>query len=495
MAKQVGKAKRISEFAVKSLVGGMNIATDPMDLKETEAKVIENMEFDAEGSELKTRRGVGKPLFTFSSDISYIWYDYELNLYLVFLKDKSVYRYEPNKQPILLGKLNGDTTSQPCVCRFGTKILIASNKTLQIYEYSGSTLQTSEKYPVCDYVTERFSRVLVSQSSTNNIKYSAIGDPTNWEQDSNDASSAKDLDVGDISGIKGIYPLSTDLVVFKDNGNVYRVANEPEDWNVTLVGQNSDFINNDAMTNLGKDVCYLSRTGLRLVSATEIYGNYTNAEIGEKCNPAIAKMNYAPWVTKLDRTDQLLINPNSGSVVWVYHYRLGAFTKWIFPSNVNSVAEGKEMVLLGMDNKLYSLSTENDNDEGKVIHQKIVSKEKKDIFILTLYRSVLELTADKAGSAKLTCNGVSWNWDWTAEKQKEEFKTQIRDDTIVLTFETDSVITWRYWDAILVQSYVAMTSVPSGGSGGKGWGSGKKKKWGQGNFVGPSSSGGGSPYG
>lgn len=61
MAKQVGKAKRISEFAVKSLVGGMNIATDPMDLKETEAKVIENMEFDAEGSELKTRRGVGKP--------------------------------------------------------------------------------------------------------------------------------------------------------------------------------------------------------------------------------------------------------------------------------------------------------------------------------------------------------------------------------------------------------------------------------------------------
>jgi len=296
MAKQVGKAKRISEFAVKSLVGGMNIATDPMDLKETEAKVIENMEFDAEGSELKTRRGVGKPLFTFSSDISYIWYDYELNLYLVFLKDKSVYRYEPNKQPILLGKLNGDTTSQPCVCRFGTKIQIASNKTLQIYEYSGSTLQTSEKYPVCDYVTERFSRVLVSQSSTNNIKYSAIGDPTNWEQDSNDASSAKDLDVGDISGIKGIYPLSTDLVVFKDNGNVYRVANEPEDWNVTLVGQNSDFINNDAMTNLGKDVCYLSRTGLRLVSATEIYGNYTNAEIGEKCNPAIAKMNYAPWV-------------------------------------------------------------------------------------------------------------------------------------------------------------------------------------------------------
>lgn len=490
MAKQVGKAKRIKEFAVKSLIGGMNVATDPMDLQETEAQVIENMEFDAEGDVLKTRRGLGTPTQSLAADVSYIWYDNELNLFLIFLVDKSVYKYEYGKAPALIGKINGEVSTQPCVCRYGTKILIASGSTLQIYEYGGTTIDTDTKYPMCDYVIERFSRVLVSHSGSNNIKYSAIGDPKNWTQDSNDASSSKDLDVGDISGIKGVYPFATDLIVFKDNGNVYRVANEPEDWNVTLIGQNSDFINNDAMTNLGNDVCYLSRQGLRLSSATQTYGSFTNAEIGDKCNPLLSQNQSAPWIVKLDRTNQLLVNVDNGNVVWVYHYKLGAFTKWIFPDTIHSVAEGKEGVLVAMGKNIYTLSFENKNDNGTAIHQKIKSKEKKDIFILTLYRSILEITSKEAGSAKLTCNEVSWNWDWTEEKQKEEFKTQIRNDIITLTFETDNIITWRYWDAILVQQYVAMENVGSGGH--PSWSS---KKWWQGTFAGTITSGGGSPYG
>ena len=107
--------------------------------------------------------------------------------------------------------------------------------------------------------------------------------------------------------------------------------------------------------------------------------------------------------------------------------------------------------------------------------------------------------SEEAGTAKLSVNDVTWNWDWTKDKQKEEFKTQIRSDDMTFTFETDNIITWKFWVAILVQQYVTMTSdgTSSGRSGSwsKSGSSKKKSSWGQGTFSGATSEVGGSPYG
>lgn len=485
----------------------MNVAKDPLTMDTKCAQVIENMEFNAEGEKLQTRRGLGKPIYTFTADICYIWYDYELNSYLIFLKDKGVYTYKYGKAPVFIGKLTGSTETHPQIARYtnanGTYLLIASNGTLQSYEYSGSTINTSDSYPVCDTIMERSSRILVSSAGNNNIKYSGIGDPFNWTENSNDPSAMKDLDVGDVSGIGGIYPLAGEIIVFKKNGNIYRVANEPEDWNVTLVGKDSDFISRAAMSNLGEDVVYFSRQGLRSLSTSETYGNFRNEEIGEAMNPEMKKDTSDPWIARCPRMHELLINPNSGNIVYAYNYQLQAFTKWIFPGKIESIAEGMTNTLVGCGKELFNLSSSNHTDvvggkESK-IHQRIVAKRIVDYSTMTLYRSHLMVESADAGTAKLSVNDVTWDWNWTKDKQKEEFKTQIRSDDMTFTFETDDIITWKFWVAILVQQYVTMTSdgtsSGSGGSWSKSGSSKKKSSWGQGTFSGATSEAGGSPYG
>ena len=481
----------------------MNVAIDPWSLyeKKNMAQSIENMEFDAEGNRLKTRRGLGSPLYTFPADILYIWYDYGLNSYIIFLKNKNVYTYEYGKTPVFIGQINGDTTHRPYLARYtnanGTKLLIASGGTLQYYDYSGTSINTDDKYPVCDTVMERFSRMLVTDASTNNIKYSGIADPFNWTENSNDASAMKDLDVGDVASVTGIYPLASELILFKSNGRIYKVANEPEDWNVNLIGTDSDFISRDAITNLGNDVVYFSRQGLRSLSTTETYGNFTNDEIGEAMNPEMKSDTSDPWMFKSLRTHQLFINPNNGKNLYVYHYQLKAFTKWIFPTPIQTMAEGIEKTLVGCGKELFTLTEENHTDvvagkENK-IHQRIVSAILWNQNLMTLYRSHLMIESDKPGSAHLQVNDVTWDWNWTMDKQKEEFKTQIRADNMTFTFETDDIITWHFWLAVVVLQYVTMTSTTSSGSSrGKGWSS---SKWGQGTFEYGGDNSGGSPYG
>ena len=484
-----------------SLIGGMDVSTDPQIMDETSAQVIENMEFDSEGERLMTRRGLGKPIYTFNADILYVWYDYELNLYVIFLKDKNVYTYEYGKEPVFIGQINGNVIHRPQLTRYtnanGTKLLIASGGTMQYYEYDETSINTDETYPECDEIMERFSRILVSHSSTNNIKYSGIADPLNWTINSNDPSAMKDLDVGDVSSVLGIYPLASDLIIFKQNGRIYKIANEPEDWYVTHIGSDSDFISRDAMTNLGEDVVYFSRQGLRSLATSETYGNFKNDEIGEKMNPEMKKDTSDPWLFKSQRTHQLFINPNNKENVYVYHYQLQAFTKWIFPKPIQTIAEGVENTLVGCGKELFELSPENHIDciEGQEykIHQRIVTKKIVDLNVMTLYRSHLSLESDVAGTAHLTVNNVTWDWDWTLEKQREEFKTQIREDEMTFTFETDDPIIWRFWVAVIVQQYVNMVSASSSSSsGGSSWSSGS---WGQGGFEGAINQSGGSPYG
>lgn len=478
------------------------MATDPWQLytKKTSAQAIENMEFDSEGEKLLSRRGLGSPIYTFPADILYIWYDYSVNSYLVFLKDKSVYTYEYGKEPSFIGKINGDAIHRPQIAKFnnanGTKLLIASGGRLQYFEYSGTSINTAEQLPICDTVMERFSRVLITHSSINDMKYSGIADPLNWTENSNDPSAMKDLEVGDVSGIYGIYPLASELVVFKGDGRIYKIANEPEDWNVSMIGTDSDFISRDAITNLGSDVVYFSRQGLRSLKTTETYGNFKTQELGEAMNPEMKKDTSAPWMFKSQRTHQLFINPNNGNVVYVYHYQLGAFTKWIFPKPIQTISEGIEKTLVGSGKELFSLSSENhvDTVEGKTtkIHQRIVSAIYGDLNVMTLYRSHLIIDSKMPGTAKLTVNDVSWDWDWTLDRQREEFKTQIRADKMVFTFETDDIITWHLWAAIIVHQYSTMVSLGSSSSGSS-WKKGSK--WGQGTFDGSIGESDGSPYG
>jgi len=467
MAQKIGKSKKIKIFTMEDLTEGINVAKSANSLDATEAVKLENVEFDIEGNKLRTRKGLGTPMFTFEVTILHMWYDYEINLCLIFLTNGNVYKYIYGDNPILIGVLNGSKDDQPSCCKFGGNVYIASGSHVQCYNYSTSAITEITASPLCDICIERFGRLLVTKTGNDNFYYSAVGDPTNWTINTNDASAMKDVVVGykDGGDIGGIVPLATDILVYKTNGKIYNVASEPEDWVITVKGFGSDFINKNACVNLGTDVVYLSRVGLRSNSTSLEYGNFATKEIGQKANPDIKKRVDNPFLSDLRRSKQLIVSPYSGNTVWVYHYAISAFTTWVFPAPIYAIVETPEKVFVCMDKSIYSLSRDNTSDTYNnvvsPIHQTIISLEETNTDIMSVYRSHLYIESDTAGTANMAVNNTTWVWDWTSDLQIKDFKSQIRATHLQFKFETDNIIVFRYWIAELVVNYVITSATSS----------------------------------
>ena len=501
MAKKVGKTQKIQTVTLVNLTGGMNVAKSQEFLKEDECVNLENFEFDVEGDKLRTRRGLGSPLHSFDSAVTYIYNDYEMNDFFIFLKNKKIYRYEFGKIPQYIGTLNGNAERPTCT-KFGGNVLIASGSKLQKYNYQ--TLSEISQSPNADIVFNRSGRVVVSKSGQDLLIYSAIGDEEDWHENSNDDSARKDVNVGykDGGDIIGIAELATDLLVFKNNGIIYTVQNEPSDWNIMALGNKSDFISRHACINLGKDVVFMSTTGLKSYATSMAYANFEPKDIGEKCNPIIKKRVDKPFISDLRRSKQLLVSGDSRGTIFVYHYALKAFSKWTFPGEVTSVCENRYRVLVAMNDsdtsgKIYELSFNNKTDNGKVIHQEILSGEMRDTHDMNVYRTYVDVLSTVKGTADISVNKVTMHHSWEPSDETKEFKTQIRDTKLQFKFETDTNIIFKFVSFDIVMERESMVSQNSGGSSRRGSGFGAKKKSSSSHddFLKGISGSGGSPYG
>lgn len=501
MAKKVGKTQKVQTVTLVDLTGGMNVAKSSEFLKENECVNLENFEFDIEGDKLRTRRGLGAPLYSFNSAITYIYNDYEMNDFFIFLKNKQIYRYEFGKAPTLIGTLNGDAERPTCT-KFGGNVLIASGNKLQKYNYQNLT-EVSQS-PNADIVFSRAGRVVISKSGQDLLIYSAIGDEEDWHENSNDDSARKDVNVGykDGGDIIGVAELATDLLVFKNNGLIYTVQNEPSDWNIMQLGSKSDFISRHACVNLGKDVVFMSTTGLKSYATSMSYANFEPKDIGEKCNPHIKRRVDSPIISDLRRTKQLIVSGDSRNTVYVYHYGLKAFTKWTFKHNITSICENRYHTLISMNEsdtvgKIYELSWNNKTDNGQAIHQEILSGEIRDTHDMNVYRTYVDVLSDMSGTADISVNKVVMHHSWEPSDETKEFKTQIRDHKLQFKFETDTNIIFKFVSFDIVMEREAMVAQNAGGSSRRGSGFGAKKKSSSSHddFLKGVNSSGGSPYG
>ena len=91
MAQPSTKHKDAKPFNISDLRGGLNLQAMPEVLADNEATLLENFEFEAEGGKLVTRGGLSAAIYTFPSNIRRVYFDYEMNLYIVFLENKDVY--------------------------------------------------------------------------------------------------------------------------------------------------------------------------------------------------------------------------------------------------------------------------------------------------------------------------------------------------------------------------------------------------------------------
>lgn len=414
----------------------MNIYSAANLLAENEARIIENYEFDINGDMLKTRGGLSAPIYTFATNIKGVFFDYEMNVYLVFLINNSVYKYVEGQSPLLLGTLTG--SNKPVCCKFGGKVLIASGGDLQYYDYTN--LITISASPLCDITFERFGRVAIAKAGTDNIYYSAVGDETDWIDDPNVDSSSKVIEIGykDGGDIAGIAVLATDIIVFKSNGKIYQLAGEFPDWSVYQIATDSDFVYRHGVATLGNEIVFMSRQGLKTVSTSTDYGNFNVKDFGFKVNGELKKYVYHPIIWNIKRKKQLLIRPNEDTRILAYHYLMGAFTLLKFPQIVVDIVDTPTGVVLAMGASLYKWSFDYATDNGTPIVQYIKSKRVESPERLILKKLLFSITSDTAGTSTLKVNGVTFPFNWTETLQDKKYMTNIRDRKFEFEFETST---------------------------------------------------------
>ena len=377
---------QIGKIQVPPLLGGINVALLPEQIADNEMQVCQNFMFEA--ATLVGRQGLSS-VYTFDHDIVGFHYDVDVNCTFVFLSNRDCYLVvasEGTPQIRLLGQVTGEKKPQ-CV-KFQNKLFIASGGLLQYYNYDNTSQQltTLLNSQICDRAFYRFGRLAVCRTGSDNIYYSSVGDATSntaWEEDTNDDSSSKWLEIGyaDSGDIVEIVPLATDMIIFKSNAKAYQLVGDADfnSWQVYNVANftdiTQDFSQGICATNLGNEVVFLSLRGLRSMSATQDYGNIATADIGDKFNNLLTEHLYEPEMWHFRRNKMLIIRPTESKRYFVvYNYSVGAATTWTFKMDIDCFCETKDDIWVGAGNGMYVFS-ENTTDDGETIDYKLVTKD------------------------------------------------------------------------------------------------------------------------
>lgn len=441
MAQLSNKHRNVNPFHINDLRGGINLFSPIHLLADNEARNLENWEFNSNTDQLVTRGGLSSPITTFQYSIKSVFYDYEMNVYFIFLDNKNIYKYTLNLELVLIGSLLGN--ERPVCCKFGGNVYIASGEKLQQYDYT--SLTTIEESPLCDNVFSRFGRLVTSKQGSDDIIRSGIGDATNWTEDTDSDAWITPVGYKDGGDIIGIFPLATDIIVFKSNGKVFQLAGEPPDESVFEIAKNSDFVYKHGMCHLGPELIYLSKQGLRTLATTQEYGNYQYRDMGQKVNSELAKWIYHPLVWHITRKKQILIRPDeTGKKILAFHYLLGAFTLLDFPEVISDIVESPTDTIIAMGNSLYYWSQDYSTDNGTKITAKILSKQVKSIQYILVKRLTALVDATSSGSATIKINSTEIPFNWTNNIKFMDMRLQVVDRNVNVEFVTQDKMAFNH---------------------------------------------------
>lgn len=393
--------------------GGINVMSAGDLIAANEMQVCQNFWFLGTQHSLTPRGGLSGPLVSLGQDIRSVYYDIDTNTMLVFAKTGEIFRVVSMDSAESIGRLTGNL--DPVCAKFQDKIWIASGDKLQFYDFAATdSISTVMDSPTCDIVFQRFARLCVAQTGLDRITYSATGDGTDWDTDSNDESSAQWLDVGygDSGDIIAVAPLATDLMIIKNNGMIYQLTGDAEinTWSVYRIASETDAVGRQAAIPVGNDVIFVSRGGLKALRTTMDYGNIATAGIGDKFNILVTTSQYEPKLFHLRRRKILLVRPTADWHYFIaYNYAVGAATTLKFAIPVTDIVETIDKVVVASGNSIYELTEESLDDNGAPIEFNMRMKDtvSNDEIIA---RSVdTDMLSDQAGTVDLRVDNMHIN--------------------------------------------------------------------------------------
>lgn len=398
---------QMQRITLNNLTGGINTSDAPERIAETDMVVCKNLIYD--NLRLRSRGGISPVSFQMAGEINSLFYDVDTNTSLIFLKDGTVYSWIVGQNPVELGKLTGN--KKPSCAKYMDKIWIASGGNLQFYDFLA--LQTVTSSPNCDITFQRLSRLMIALSGSDRAYFSAIGDPTSWDNitDSSQGtvdSSAQWIDIGygDSGDIDSVVPLANDLIFIKSNGNIYQLQGDrtPSSWIVPpAIVTNSDSMGTMTATNVGADVVFFSRRGLKSLSTVMDYGNIKPQDIGDKFKSLLTKDLWEPQLINLKRHGYIMLRVTSDRTSWVcYNYLMGVATTIKFAIPVTDIMETVDEVYLASGNQIYLWDKDLMDDNGAPIEYELKPHEIISSDEMIVKAVDTKFTNDEAGTVNVS---------------------------------------------------------------------------------------------
>lgn len=244
---------------------------------------------------------------------------------------------------------------------FGNKYVKNQNAVLinGVYFLCKNTHIANTAPSICNGVFIKNGRVYVWHEYT--LQCSSVGDVLDWNDSSDIDSSSKSIDIGYKEGekeqayIAGACALSSDIVIIKNDGKVYRLAGNYPDWELKEVARNITCLNPECYVAVQDNVFITGMEGIFALQTTTDYGDVQPTNIANGIVSLLGilsiEKSYMRFIPSLN---QIWIAGHDNRFI-CYDLTFKAFFQRRFNSSVNDVCHYKSYCLLARNHKITEL--------------------------------------------------------------------------------------------------------------------------------------------
>jgi len=386
------KHARQQQLSMVDFSGGLNTTTSMAGLEQNQLYDVLNMELDSVTNRLKTVAGTVDVLSIANKTIVAGAWD-GINKKFILVDDAKKVYVSDLTGITELGSLTG--TLYPICANWESGLLIASGGKLQYY--NGSALVTLTSSPAtCNSVYVRAARVVVT--TENEVHYSAIGDETDWSEDTGSESSSKFVEAGYKDGGKfvGMAALSQDMLIFKNNRRVYRLSGEFPDWSIAEVSRNVECVGRNAFVSIAGTVIVLGQSEVQALQPTSEYGDVKPEGVGTRVTRELAQLNATTRVRFLPPLAQVWFIGAAGRVLVLDTNHNAWFKRQFNGDVVDVIAVGNTVYVIKPD-RISKVQDSTFSDNGAPLAWKFQAKriESHNEYLLKRTQiSILPYTSD-----------------------------------------------------------------------------------------------------